>query len=67
MNNPNRLPAKETEDFWKWIRNNNPLYLLSVAFMLLGLYLAGVELEKGNISILAVTGFFAVQNLYELS
>lgn len=53
-------------DFFSWFRNNNPLYLLSVVFMLLGLYLVGSELETGKISILTVTGFFAIQNLYEI-
>ncbi|MBU1107323.1 MAG: hypothetical protein KKB51_11690 [Candidatus Riflebacteria bacterium] len=54
-------------DFFNWFSNNNPLYLLSVALMLAGLYLVGSELESGKInSISTVTGFFAVQNLYEL-
>lgn len=49
-----------------WFRSNNPLYLLSVVLMLLGLYLVGSELESGKVSILTVAGFFAVQNLYEI-
>lgn len=62
-------PFKHSEefDFFKWFQKNNPLYLLSVVFMLLGLYLVGGELESGKISILTVTGFFAVQNLYEIA
>jgi len=54
-------------DFFTWFQKNNPLYLLSVLFMLMGLYLVGSELETGKISILTVTGFFAIQNLYEIA
>ncbi len=50
----------------QWLRNNNPLYLLSVVLMLGGLYLAGSELETGRVSSLAVSGFFLVQNIYEI-
>ncbi len=49
-----------------WFSKNNPLYLLSVVLMLTGLYLAGSELETGHVSSLAVSGFFVVQNLYEI-
>ena len=55
---PNSLSA--------WFKKNNPLYLLSVMLMLVGLYLAGSEFESGKVSSLAVSGFFLVQNLYEL-
>lgn len=50
----------------QWLRNNNPLYLLSVVLMLGGLYLVGSELETGKVSSLAVSGFFLVQNIYEI-
>lgn len=60
------LNSNNEGDFFNWFRKNNPLYLLSVVFMLLGLYLVGSELETGKISILTVTGFFAIQNLYEI-
>ena len=50
----------------QWLKNNNPLYLLSVVLMLGGLYLAGSELETGRVSSLAVSGFFLVQNIYEI-
>lgn len=50
----------------QWLRNNNPLYLLSVVLMLGGLYLAGSELETGQVSSLAVSGFFLIQNIYEI-
>ncbi|HAE40543.1 MAG TPA: hypothetical protein DCG57_18205 [Candidatus Riflebacteria bacterium] len=60
-------PPDPMNVFFNWFRNNNPLYLLSVALMLAGLYLAGSELESGKMnSILTVTGFFAVQNIYEI-
>ncbi len=49
-----------------WFRKNNPLYLLSVVLMLTGLYLAGSELESGKVTGMAVSGFFFVQNLYEI-
>ncbi|MDD3146165.1 MAG: hypothetical protein PHD82_02585 [Candidatus Riflebacteria bacterium] len=49
-----------------WLKKNNPLYLLSVVLMLAGLYLAGSELETGNVSGLAVSSFFLIQNLYEI-
>lgn len=52
--------------FSEWFQKNNPLYLLSVVMMLAGLYLAGSELETGNVSPMLVSGFFAIQNLYEL-
>lgn len=55
-----------SDTFADWFRKNNPLYLLSVVLMLFGLYLAGSELETGKVSTLAVSGFFAVQNLYEI-
>lgn len=54
------------DSFATWLRKNNPLYLLSVVLMLAGLYLAGSELETGHVSSLQVSGFFAVQNLYEI-
>lgn len=56
----------DNNSFVEWFRKNNPLYLLSVVLMLFGLYLAGSELETGNVSALAVSGFFAIQNLYEI-
>ncbi|PKL47312.1 MAG: hypothetical protein CVV42_13350 [Candidatus Riflebacteria bacterium HGW-Riflebacteria-2] len=61
-------PEPDPKDiFFKWIRDNNPLYLLSVALMLAGLYLAGSELEAGQVqSIYTIAGFFAVQNIYEI-
>ncbi len=61
-------PKPEPKDlFFKWFRNNNPLYLLSVALMLAGLYLAGSELEAGQMnSISTIAAFFAVQNIYEI-
>ncbi len=49
-----------------WFRKNNPLYLLSVVLMLTGLYLAGSELESGYVPGMAVSGFFLMQNLYEI-
>ncbi|NCB37273.1 MAG: hypothetical protein EOM80_00755 [Erysipelotrichia bacterium] len=49
-----------------WFRKNNPLYLLSVVLMLAGLYLVGSELETGKVSVLTISGFFAIQNLYEI-
>ena len=60
-------PPDPANVFFSWFRNNNPLYLLSVVLMLAGLYLAGSDLEAGKMnSIYTVTGFFAVQNVYEI-
>lgn len=61
-----KLNHEGDDNFFSWFRSNNPLYLLSVVFMLLGLYLVGSELETGKVSITTVTGFFAVQNFYEI-
>ncbi len=64
-----RIPPKNQNDgnrVLKWLKAHNPMYLISVVFMLLGLYLAGTELEQGKTSVLAVAVFFAIQNVYEI-
>lgn len=58
--------SSATNEMGAWLKKNNPLYLLSVVLMLAGLYLAGSELETGKVSSLAVSGFFVIQNLYEI-
>lgn len=59
-------PADEAFDFVKWFKDNNPLYLLSVLFMLLGLHLVSSDVKASNLGVGSLLGFFAVQNLYEL-
>ncbi|MFZ5952525.1 MAG: hypothetical protein ACOYXC_17625, partial [Candidatus Rifleibacteriota bacterium] len=49
-----------------WFSENNPLYLLSVFFMLLGLHLVSSDAQASNISIHGLLAFFAVQNIYEI-
>ena len=49
-----------------WFEKSNPLYLLSVLFMLLGLHLVSSDAQASNISVEELLAFFAVQNLYEI-
>lgn len=51
----------------EWLEKNNPLYLISVLFMLLGLYLAGTTIDNpAEVSVSAILSIFAIQNVYEL-
>ncbi|MDD3000699.1 MAG: hypothetical protein PHF29_02985 [Candidatus Riflebacteria bacterium] len=51
----------------EWLEKNNPLYLISVLFMLLGLYLAGTTIDNPDeVSVTAILSIFAIQNVYEL-
>lgn len=50
----------------EWLKNNNPLYLLSVLFMLTGLYLVSSEAQNNNLNIHSLLAFFTVQNVYEI-
>ncbi len=58
----------EAAEWANWLYENNPLYLMSVLFMFLGLFLvskASYSLE-GGATYTTVVGFFAIQNIYEL-
>ncbi|MGM0601600.1 MAG: hypothetical protein ACQETH_17440, partial [Candidatus Rifleibacteriota bacterium] len=52
--------------FSDWFKRNNPLYLLSVLFMLTGLYLISSEAQSNNLDIQSLLAFFSVQNVYEI-
>ncbi len=54
------------DGFAGWFQKNNPLYLLSVLFMLLGLHLVSSDVQNSNLSIHGLLAFFAVQNIYEI-
>lgn len=49
-----------------WFSENNPLYLLSVLFMLLGLHLVSSDAQASNLGVKGLLAFFAVQNVYEV-
>lgn len=70
VNNTSSAPVSEDiklpSTLVNWLENNNPLYLISVLLMLIGLYIAGIELEKETTSALMTSGFFVAQNIYEL-
>jgi hypothetical protein len=51
----------------KWFKDNNPLYLLSVLFMLIGLHLVSSDARNSSLTINGLLAFFAVQNLYEIA
>lgn len=62
-NNP---PEDSNGGFAKWFKENNPLYLLSVLFMLLGLHLVSSDAKASKLGVEGLVAFFAVQNLYEI-
>lgn len=52
-----------------WMRliiDANPLYLLSVLLMIAGLYLVNGAASENAVGVGTVTGFFGVQNVYEI-
>lgn len=56
-----------TDDSWgTWFIENNPLYLISVFMMFLGLHLVSREATTAGGSVGTVLAFFGVQNLYEI-
>ncbi|MBF0501615.1 MAG: hypothetical protein HQM09_15860 [Candidatus Riflebacteria bacterium] len=54
------------EGFTEWLLENNPLYLVSVLLMFLGLHLVSRDASGENGSIWTIVAFFGVQNVYEL-
>jgi len=64
------LPPESGNDdddgFGRWFRDNNPLYLLSVLLMLLGLHLVSSDAQASNLGVHGLLAFFAVQNVYEI-
>jgi hypothetical protein len=69
-NDDQGLPPDSGDDdndgFGRWFRDNNPLYLLSVLFMLLGLHLVSSDAQASNLGVNGLLAFFAVQNVYEI-
>ncbi len=66
---PPKLPKSQKPpefSFSDWFKNNNPLYLLSVLFMLLGLHLVSSDAQASNLSVNGLLAFFAIQNIYEI-
>jgi hypothetical protein len=58
--------SNESFSFLEWFKQNNPLYLLSVVFMLLGLYLVSFDAQTSKIGVNGLIAFFAIQNIYEI-
>ena len=66
-NGGNGAPTRDGDDSWgAWFVENNPLYLLSVLLMFLGLHLVSREAGAEGGSVSTVLAFFGVQNLYEI-
>jgi hypothetical protein len=66
-NSSGNIPSEPSgNSFSRWFKQNNPLYLLSVLLMLLGLHLVSSDAKASNVGVHGLLAFFAVQNLYEL-
>ncbi|MFZ2956186.1 MAG: hypothetical protein WA705_04795 [Candidatus Ozemobacteraceae bacterium] len=63
---PSKEPGGDGKGWGEWLLENNPLYLISVFLMFLGLHLASRDATAEGGSIWTVTAFFGVQNVYEV-
>lgn len=64
---PENDPAPEGPNWTQWLIDANPLYLVSVMFMFLGLLLVSRETAAPGSSVETVMLFYGIQNLYEIA
>jgi hypothetical protein len=64
---PSGCNIPKEESWGDWFLKNNPLYLISVLLMFIGLYLINSEAAKGTVDVGSVIVYFGIQNLYELA